>query len=231
MPYLAADNREQWLAIRREIATYLHNRSDDAYCRFWKRLVDLVLSSVSLIVLVPFLVAIGLIVRISSQGSALYWQDRVGLGGKLFRIAKFRTMVTDAERSGPDITSSGDPRITWLGAKLRKLKIDELPQLWNVLVGQMSLVGPRPELPRYVADYDRSQLRVLSVRPGITDLASIRYRNEEKVLAESGDPEGFYRSVVLPHKLSLNLEYIQRMSFALDVKLIFETLKSLCSGM
>lgn len=231
MPYLVADNQEQWLAIQREIAAYLENRSDDAYCRFWKRLIDLILSTVSLIALVPFFVVIGLLVKISSRGSALYWQDRVGLGGKLFRIAKFRTMVTDAERRGPDITSSGDPRITRLGARLRKLKIDELPQLWNVLIGQMSLVGPRPELPRYVADYDRSQLRVLSVRPGITDLASIRYRNEEKVLAESGDPESFYRSVVLPHKLSLNLEYIHRMSFALDVKLIFGTLRSLWTAM
>ena len=136
-------------------------------------------------------------------------------------------MIVGAEKKGPGITSSGDHRVTPLGAVLRKLKIDELPQLWNVLVGEMSLVGPRPEMARYVAEYTEDQRRVLLVRPGITDVASIQYRNEEKLLAQSGSAEEFYLHVVLPHKLELNLEYIGKMSFLFDMKLILQTLKSL----
>jgi lipopolysaccharide/colanic/teichoic acid biosynthesis glycosyltransferase len=136
-------------------------------------------------------------------------------------------MVVDADKKGPDITSSGDARVTPLGRMLRKLKIDEFPQLWNVLIGEMSLVGPRPELPRYVSNYNQEQRQVLSVRPGITDLASIRYRHEEEILSRSEDPEDYYRNVVLPHKLKLNLEYIQKMSLILDSKLILQTLMCL----
>src|SRR5205807_3204816 len=129
-----------------------------------------------------------------------------------------------ADKKGPDITSSRDQRVTPLGVILRKSKIDELPQLWNVLKGEMSLVGPRPELPRYVADYNEEQRRVLSVRPGITDFASIRYRYEEEILGHSENPEEFYRNFVLPHKLELNLQYIEKMSLLIDTKLIFKTL-------
>jgi lipopolysaccharide/colanic/teichoic acid biosynthesis glycosyltransferase len=136
-------------------------------------------------------------------------------------------MVVDADKKGPHITSSGDCRVTLFGAVLRKYKIDEFPQLWNVLKGEMSLVGPRPELPCYVANYNQDQRGVLCVRPGITDLASIRYRHEEEVLAKSANPEEFYRTVVLPHKLDLNLNYIEKMSFLFDIKLIIQTLKSI----
>jgi lipopolysaccharide/colanic/teichoic acid biosynthesis glycosyltransferase len=136
-------------------------------------------------------------------------------------------MVVDADKKGPHITSSGDSRVTRVGAVLRKFKIDEFPQLWNVLKGEMSLVGPRPELPRYVANYNEEQRSVLCVRPGITDLASIRYRHEEEVLAKSANPEEFYRTVVLPHKLALNLNYIAKMSFLFDLKLIIQTLRCL----
>jgi len=205
----------------------LDAKEGSIYCRFWKRLIDVVVSSASLVVLSPLLIIVAILVRGTSRGPALYWQDRVGRGGRLFRIAKFRSMFVDAEKQGPDITSSGDPRVTRLGTILRKLKIDELPQLWNVLKGEMSLVGPRPELPRYVVDYNQKQLRVLCVRPGITDPASIRYRHEEEILAKSENPEDFYRNVVLPDKLELNLMYIEKMSFLFDAELLFQTLNSL----
>lgn len=207
------------------VPTAVEKRS--AYCRVWKRVVDVVGSSLGLIVLSPFLALIAVLIKCSSRGPALYWQDRVGRGGKFFRIVKFRSMVADADKRGSDITSAGDPRVTRVGAILRKLKVDELPQLWNVLIGEMSLVGPRPELPRYVGDYNHEQLRVLSVRPGITDLASIRYRHEEQILARSENPLEFYRKVVLKDKLVLNLQYIDKMSFFFDAKVIFQTLKSL----
>ena len=136
-------------------------------------------------------------------------------------------MVAGADKKGPSITSSGDARVTRLGAILRKFKLDEFPQLWNVLRGEMSLVGPRPELPQYVANYTGEQRRVFSVRPGITDIASIRYRHEEELLGQSQNPEEFYRNVVLPQKLELNLRYIKQLSLSCDAKLIYLTLRSL----
>jgi len=136
-------------------------------------------------------------------------------------------MVIDADNKGQDITSSGDCRVTPLGITLRRFKIDELPQLWNVLKGEMSIVGPRPEVPRYVARYTEEQRRVLCVRPGITDLASIQYRHEEDLLAQSDNPEELYCRVILPHKLNLNLKYIQQISLVFDASLILKTLKSL----
>src|SRR5262249_14142399 len=140
---------------------------------------------------------------------------------------KFRTMVAGAPSIGPSITAAGDPRITGVGAFLRRLKLDELPQLWNVLRGDMSLVGPRPELPAYVRDYTPEQRGVFSVRPGVTDVASLEYRNEEEILATAIDRERFYKETVLPHKLSLNLAYINRLSLRFDLWLILRTLKIL----
>lgn len=203
--------------------------SNSPYCRFWKRLIDIITSSLGLVLFSPLMIIVGCLVKLTSRGPMLYWQDRVGRDGKHFRIVKFRSMVMNADRKGLDITSSGDPRVTPVGTILRKSKVDEFPQLWNVLKGEMSLVGPRPELPRYVKHYNQEQLRVLSVRPGITDLASIRYRHEEVILARSRDPEQFYQNVVLQHKLVLNLQYIDSMSFVFDVKVVFQTLQSLFS--
>lgn len=210
-----------------EVVLHLENRGKGTYRRIWKRTIDFAASLAGLAILSPLLIITAVFVKWTSRGPVLYWQERVGEGGRNFRIAKFRSMVVHADKKGPDITASGDKRVTPLGAILRRLKIDELPQLWNVLKGEMSLVGPRPELPRYVADYNQKQLRVLSVRPGLTDLASIQYRHEERVLAQSKNPEDFYRNVVLPHKLELNLEYIEKMSLLFDTKLIVETLKCL----
>jgi lipopolysaccharide/colanic/teichoic acid biosynthesis glycosyltransferase len=215
----------RWIALQMEVGKHIRNKRRDVYCRLLKRLSDVVASSLGLVLLSPLMLVAGLLVKCTSRGPAFYRQTRVGRGGKFFRIAKFRSMVVDADKKGPDITSSGDPRVTRIGAVLRKLKIDELPQLWNVLVGDMSLVGPRPEIPRYVLDYDQEELRVLSVRPGITDPASIRYRHEEEILANSENPQEHYRTVVLPHKLALNLDYIRKMSFWFDVKLILQTIR------
>lgn len=136
-------------------------------------------------------------------------------------------MIIDADRKGPGITCAGDPRITGIGRLLRNLKLDELPQLWNVLKGDMSLVGPRPELPVYVAGYDRRQRAVLSVRPGITDTASIAYRWEEKLLSGEASPESFYCRFILPRKLDLNLAYIEKMSLSYDLGLLLRTASSL----
>lgn len=219
---------EGWaLEYSAETMARLQEANNGFYREVGKRSIDVASSLVGLVVLLPALIVVGILVKCTSIGPILYWQDRVGRGGKVFRIAKFRSMVAGADQKGPSITSSGDARVTRFGAILRKFKIDELPQLWNVLKGEMSLVGPRPELPQYVASYTGEQRRVLCVRPGITDLASIRYRHEERILAKSKNPEDFYRNVVLPHKLQLNLIYIQKTSFLFDTRLLLQTMKSL----
>lgn len=184
-------------------------------------------SLVGLLLVSPVLLAVAGFVKISSPGPILYRQERVGLGGRVFRIVKFRTMHRDAETRGPAVTSAMDPRVTGVGRWLRRLKLDELPQLWNVLKGEMSLVGPRPEVPRYVESYSPAQRRVLTVRPGITDLASIAYRREEELLAGHADVDRYYREVVLPYKLNLNLQYLDRMSFAYDLLLLTRTTRVL----
>lgn len=196
------------------------------YCRVGKRLVDVSLSLVGLISLAPILVIIGVLVRLSSRGPVLFRQHRVGKDGKLFRVLKFRSMVDGANRMGNGITPDNDPRVTPLGTFLRKWKLDELPQLWNVMIGEMSLVGPRPELASYVAGYTSEQKRVLEVRPGITDPASLKYRDEGCVLQRSADPELLYRERILPEKLSLNLLYLKDISFAYDLSLMLSTIKS-----
>lgn len=188
-----------------------------------KRIFDAFAAATGLLLLSPLLAVIALLVKVSSSGPVFYRQERVGRGGRIFRIMKFRSMVTDAEQRGLQITAAGDPRVTAVGRILRRLKLDELPQLWNVLKGEMSMVGPRPEVPRYVECYSESQREVLSVAPGITDPASITYRHEEELLGTQPDPERYYREVVLPHKLSLNLEYLDRMSLLYDVSVVLRT--------
>jgi lipopolysaccharide/colanic/teichoic acid biosynthesis glycosyltransferase len=200
---------------------------ESTYRRYGKRIIDASLSFVGVALLCPLFAVVGILVKCTSSGPILYWQERVGWGGKIFRIAKFRSMVVDADKKGLDITVSGDSRVTRFGAFLRRSKIDEFPQLWNVLTGEMSLVGPRPELPRYVSGYSPEQRMVLSVRPGITDPASIRYRYEEAILAQSDNPEDFYRYVILPDKLALNIQYIRDISLLVDIKLVVQTMTSL----
>ena len=197
------------------------------YRKSGKRALDSVASFVALLLVSPVLLAVAGLIKLSTPGPALYWQERVGLRGRIFRIVKFRTMHQNADKRGPAITSAMDPRVTGVGRWLRRLKLDELPQLWNVLKGEMSLVGPRPEVPRYVESYSPAQRRVLTVRPGITDLASIAYCREEELLAGHADVDRYYREVVLPDKLNLNLQYLDRMSFAYDLLLLTRTTRVL----
>ncbi|MCV2359824.1 sugar transferase [Paucibacter sp. TC2R-5] len=195
-----------------------------------KRLVDVLLSALGLVLLAPLLLAIALWIKLDSPGPVLFRQARVGRRGRLFSIHKFRTMRPDAPSLGPQITIGADPRVTRAGQVLRRSKLDELPQLWDVFRGAMSLVGPRPEVPRYVALYpvDIAEL-VLSVRPGITDLASIEYRDESRLLAEAADPEACYVEQVMPAKLALAARYVQTRSFSGDLTLLLRTVKAILS--
>jgi lipopolysaccharide/colanic/teichoic acid biosynthesis glycosyltransferase len=192
-----------------------------------KRAFDLSASLAGLLLASPVMLAVAVLVKSMSAGPVFYRQERIGLAGRVFRIIKFRTMCQDAGQSGPAITSARDPRVTTVGRWLRRLKLDELPQLWNVLKGEMSLVGPRPEVPCYVESYSSAHRRVLSVRPGITDLASIAYRREEELLAGHADLDRYYREVVLPDKLDMNLTYLDRMSFTYDLLLLARTTRAI----
>ncbi len=189
-----------------------------------KRIFDFIISLVGIIILLPIFILVSIAIKLDSKGSILFLQKRVGRYGKEFNIYKFRTMVTDAERLGKQITIGKDNRITKVGAFLRKFKIDELPQLFNVLKGDMSLVGPRPEVPKYVALYNEDQKKVLDVRPGITDIASLRYKDENDILGEVDNPEDYYINVIMKDKLNLNLEYIEKGNVFFDIYLIVKTI-------
>jgi lipopolysaccharide/colanic/teichoic acid biosynthesis glycosyltransferase len=189
----------------------------------FKRLFDVAASGLGLLVLSPILCATAAAVRLSSAGPVFFRQARVGRGGRPFFILKFRTMVQDAPKLGGPITFGRDPRITPVGNLLRKTKIDELPQLLNVLVGDMSLVGPRPEVPRYVEMFRDDYKVILQVRPGITDLASIKYRDEAAILGNVADPEEEYVRVVLPEKIRLAKQYVANRSLRLDLTILFGT--------
>ncbi len=191
---------------------------------FFKRLFDIIMSLFGLLVLSVPLIIISIIIKLTSEGPVFYRQVRVKRNGENFNIFKFRTMVVDADKKGMLITVGKDNRITGIGRFLRKTKVDELPQLINVLIGDMSFVGPRPEVRKYVDMYDEYQLNVLKIRPGITDLASIKYRDESSLLGESGDPEKTYIEEIMQKKLEINLEYIQNISFFNDIRLIFMTI-------
>lgn len=197
------------------------------WARFGKRAFDVAVAAVGLVVFAPVLFVLAAAVRLTSTGPALFAQERMGLGGRPFRILKFRTMVADAPKLGGPLTAGErDPRITRVGAILRATKLDELPQLVNVLRGDMSLVGPRPEVAKYVARYPAEYEKLLSVRPGITDPSSLRYRNEGKLLANAPDPEAFYVQRILPDKIRLSSDYIDSISFLGDVALIVRTAAS-----
>ncbi len=195
-----------------------------------KRLFDLLVSGAGLLLLSPLLVGIALWIKLDSRGPVFFRQQRVGRFGAPFRIHKFRSMLDEAPRAGPQLTVGADPRITRAGRFLRRSKLDELPQLFDVLAGSMSLVGPRPEVPRYVALYPAAlRDKVLSVRPGITDPASIMYRDESALLARATDPERVYIEQIMPAKLRYAAEYVDHMSLANDVRLIGATLRLLLS--
>lgn len=186
------------------------------------RLLDSVLALLGLILLSPLFLLLAVLIKADSVGPVLFRAERVGQGGQLFRLFKFRSMVSHADQRGPGITAAGDERITRVGRLLRKSKLDELPQLINVLTGEMSLVGPRPEDPRYVALYTPEQRRVLEVRPGITSPASLCYRHEEQLLA-GPDWEQVYIEQVMPHKLQIELDYVERRTCSTDLNVILRT--------
>lgn len=192
--------------------------------KFLKRTMDFVGSLLGVMVLSPVYIIICIAIKLTSPGPIFFKQVRVGLNGKEFKILKFRTMVVDAEKLGKQITVGKDSRITKVGHFLRKFKLDELPQLFNVLLGDMSLVGPRPEVPYYVNMYNEEQRKVLLVKPGITDLASIRYKDENEVLGQCDNPEEHYIKTIMPDKLKLNLEYIDNNNIFIDLGIIFKTI-------
>ena len=189
-----------------------------------KRLFDVVCSFFGLLVLSPLFVFLSLWVGLGSKGGVFYKQKRVGRFNKDFTLYKFRSMRVGADKKGLLTIGGKDSRVTKAGFLIRKYKLDELPQLLNVLKGDMSFVGPRPEVRKYVDMYTERQLKVLDVRPGITDLASIKYRNENDLLAAADNPEQYYIDVVMQDKLALNLQYIETRSFFGDIKLIFRTI-------
>lgn len=189
-----------------------------------KRIFDFVTAFWGLLLLAPLFTILAAAIKLDDGGPVFFRHERVGRGGKPFGMYKFRSMRVDASKIGGPLTVGGDPRITRVGRWLRKSKLDELPQLWNVLRGEMSLVGPRPEVSKYVALYTPEQRAVLRVTPGITDPGSIRFRDEEQLLAQAPDPERAYIETIMPEKIRLNLEYAARATFWRDIGVIFATL-------
>jgi lipopolysaccharide/colanic/teichoic acid biosynthesis glycosyltransferase len=192
-----------------------------------KRAFDVTVASIGLVCLAPFLCVVAVLIKFDSNGPVFFRQERVGTRFRLFQIYKFRTMVSEAARTGGSITCGEDPRITRVGHHLRRTKIDEVPQLINVLKGDMSIVGPRPELPEYVERFKDDYREILMVRPGMTDLASIKFRDEAALLGSSPDPVALYIGHVLPEKLHLGKQYVREASLLSDVKLIVRTLAAL----
>lgn len=195
-----------------------------------KRTIDILLSLTAIIVLSPLFAGIALYILFTSKGGAIYAQPRIGKGGKEFRLLKFRTMFTGSDIEKRITIGTDDKRITPAGRYLRKYKLDELPQLFNVLTGSMSLVGPRPEVQEYVALYNTEQKQVLNVKPGITDYASLEYYNENELLASTPNPDEYYINVIMPAKLTLNLKYIKERRFMTDMKIIWKTVRRIISN-
>ena len=194
-----------------------------------KRLFDILSSFFVLIHIWPFMLIIAMLVVFSGRGGVFFTQKRVGRNEKEFKLYKFRTMRLDSEQKGQLTVGGDDPRITKAGRFLRRFKLDELPQLLNVLAGSMSVVGPRPEVSKYTNMYTPEQKKVLSVRPGLTDYASIEYIDENDLLGQSQDPEKTYIDEVMPAKLKLNLKYIEEQGFLTDLRIVFKTLGKIIS--
>lgn len=194
---------------------------------FIKRLFDILASLFGILVMAIPMIIISIAIKLDSKGPVFFKQKRVKKNNKDFTILKFRTMVVDAPNLGMAITVGDDPRITKVGKFLRKTKLDEFPQLFNVLVGDMSFVGPRPEVRKYVDLYSDSDRDILKIRPGITDLASIKYRNESEILDKSDNPEKTYVEEIMPNKIELNKQYIENINLINDIKIILQTLKIL----
>ncbi len=191
-----------------------------------KRIFDIIVSFFALFILLPIFVVLGIAIAIESKGGIFYKQKRVGKNGKEFKLFKFRSMYADADKKGLLTVGGRDSRITKVGYFIRKYKLDELPQLINVLKGDMSIVGPRPEVKKYTDLYSEEQKKVLSARPGITDPASLKYRNENDLLAKAENPEKYYIEKIMPEKIKISIDYINKRNFFADLKVIFNTVFS-----
>ena len=191
------------------------------------RFFDIIFSIIGLVILSPIFIVLYLLIRIESKGGGFYSQERIGKNGKPFKLYKFRSMRIGSDKKGLITIGEKDNRITKTGFILRKYKLDELPQLWNVFIGDMSLVGPRPEVKKYTDLYTEEQKQVLQVRPGITDWASIKYVDENKILGESEDPDEAYVNLIMPNKIKLNMVYIQHRTLGEYFKIIFTTFKEI----
>lgn len=191
------------------------------------RFYDILFSIIGLVILSPLFTVLYLLIRIESQGGGFYSQERIGKNGKPFKLFKFRSMRIGSDKKGLITIGEKDNCITKTGFILRKYKLDELPQLWNVFIGDMSLVGPRPEVKKYTDLYTEEQKQVLQVRPGITDWASIKYVDENKILGESKDPDDAYVNLIMPNKIKLNMVYIQHQTLGEYFKIIFTTFKEI----
>ena len=194
-----------------------------------KRIFDFSLSLIGLLLFSPVLLCCAIMVKFASPGAIFYRGERVGLGGRVFRTFKFRSMTADAEQRGGTSTNEGDVRITGTGVFLRRFKLDELPQLINVLIGDMSFVGPRPEVEKFVNMYTPEERVILTVRPGITDWSSIKFHNEGEIIAASGieDADEAYAKLIRPEKLRLQMKYVRERTFWTDIKIIFDTIATL----
>lgn len=191
------------------------------------RFFDIIFSIIGLVILSPIFTVLYLLIRIESQGGGFYSQERIGKNGKPFKLYKFRSMRIGSDKKGLITIGEKDNRITKTGFILRKYKLDELPQLWNVFIGDMSLIGPRPEVKKYTDLYTEEQKQVLQVRPGITDWASIKYVDENKILGEAKDPDEAYVNLIMPNKIKLNMVYIQHQTLGEYFKIIFTTFKEI----
>lgn len=200
------------------------------YLRYGKRYFDLSVSIVSLVILLPVFLLVAVAIKLDDGGPVFFFQERVGRNFSTFKVVKFRTMTTDPKVAGPLVTSENDKRITKVGKILRKLKIDELPQIFNVLRGEMSIVGPRPEVPKYVKLFEKDYRKLLTVRPGMTGYASVVFRNEEQILSRYTEPETAYVTEILPKKIKLELIYVSRVSFILDIKIFLWTFLKVIAG-
>lgn len=209
-----------------KVKEYIDLLSHKKCSLFFKRLFDVVVSFLILFILSPLMLVLAIAIKIDSKGPVFYRQVRVGRYNKDFRIFKFRTMVQDADKKGLAITLNEDPRITRMGRLIRKCRLDEVSQLLNVLGGSMSFVGPRPEVRRYVKAYSPEGMATLLVRPGVTAPSSIAFKDEDQILNSGGDPEQIYVEQILPEKTRLNLEYVARLSFWKDIKIMFQTLRA-----
>lgn len=209
-----------------EVRPYYDMLRKKSFSLILKRLMDFAVSLILTVILLPVMLVVAVIVKIDSKGPVFFLQTRVTAWGRNFRIVKFRTMVKDAEKLGGQVTTEGDGRVTRSGKWLRKLKLDEIPQLFNILLGQMSFVGTRPEVPEYVKAYTKPMLATLLLPAGLTSLASIKYKDENALIKQADDVNEVYINKILPEKMKYNLEYLQKVSIAEDIKIMFKTVFS-----